>query len=621
MKQLVLGSLAPLTLLALACGACGGAAPNATGGRPSGQSSLIEGTLAGASSCSSKTHQRPFVIEWDATDMSSFESKASSDVVFVKYEGCDLVVLDGCASDVRGALGAYGAVDWTSGSVEKIDIANQGELYAKLPLGAATLGGRVSQGEQFHMEYYVSGTRKATRDEVYRSELDAVPRCKGATHFVYAYNLGAFALASAKQLTREAGATVWGIGAGGKSSSLGNADKRGGVLTSCTGVTAKETQTCTVPIRLTLREISGGANPDVVASRAPETPDAMNLAGKVMQKMEANEQAKARAQAAVGKMNAGDGKGCLKELDAMDRVEPAHVSTNPKSPSSFARGMCVMLAGQCDAGRAQLRKAYQAQTDLSTELVDASVDAAASKHCAMSTLAPDKQLLKAAQDLGIAATMQKKDAEYCTRTFETVRRLAPTVKADPADTALSNAQNIGFQRSAYASCLGRAGDCPASFAAFRTAQSESGFTPSVPGVVRSEADERASFANIVTTCKAWASSQKASPRDDLVRASKELERGRVVKTDAASCKKNHAAAIAAAASVDVTQAADPVAFEAKDPMKLALSAALCLGKAGDCAAGARALEDAIRAAPGGSTNRAAEPSLRGMFAGITGCGR
>ena len=71
----------------------------------------------------------------------------SNDIVFVRYEGCELRVIDSCRNDsVKGALGAYKTVDWTSGSVEKMDISNEGELYAKLPLGAATLGGRVSRG-------------------------------------------------------------------------------------------------------------------------------------------------------------------------------------------------------------------------------------------------------------------------------------------------------------------------------------------------------------------------------------------------------------------------------------------------------------------------------------------
>ena len=41
----------------------------------SGQSKLMEKTFAGNNKCNPKNHNRPFIIEWDATDMSSFESR------------------------------------------------------------------------------------------------------------------------------------------------------------------------------------------------------------------------------------------------------------------------------------------------------------------------------------------------------------------------------------------------------------------------------------------------------------------------------------------------------------------------------------------------------------------
>jgi len=129
-------ALASFVLLGTLTAACGSSAiknPGST--RESGQSNLIEKSFAGKNRCNPQDHTRPFVIEWDGTDISSFESRATTDVVFVRYEGCNLQVLDGCTNDsIRGSLGSYGAVDWTSGAVEKVDILNEDELYAKLPL-------------------------------------------------------------------------------------------------------------------------------------------------------------------------------------------------------------------------------------------------------------------------------------------------------------------------------------------------------------------------------------------------------------------------------------------------------------------------------------------------------
>jgi hypothetical protein len=169
-------------------------------------------TFAGKHACDARQHARPFVIEWDATDMSSFESLAASEVVVVRYEGCELTVLDRCRDpSVRGKFGAYQPVDWTSGQLETVEIGSEGELYAKLPLGVASLAGRARAGEKFHMEYYVAGTRNASRAELYRSELAEQPGCSGATHFVSGFNLGAFALGSAQHAQAEANGSVYGF--------------------------------------------------------------------------------------------------------------------------------------------------------------------------------------------------------------------------------------------------------------------------------------------------------------------------------------------------------------------------------------------------------------------------
>ena len=198
------------------------------GSRKSGQSHLMDETFAGQNACNAEEHTKPFVIEWDATDMSSFESIAANDVVFVKYEGCTLKVLDECKNDsIRGEQGAYKPPEWTTGQLETVDIQNSGELTAKLPLAQATLGARVSGGESFHMEYYVAGTRYASRDAVYEKDLEGRYGCEETTHFVYGYNLGAFALGSANELDVEAGGSAFGFGAQGKANKSSKVDKKG----------------------------------------------------------------------------------------------------------------------------------------------------------------------------------------------------------------------------------------------------------------------------------------------------------------------------------------------------------------------------------------------------------
>ena len=259
-------------LVCLSLVGCGGPGLPTGSKRESGQSTLMSQTYAGKNRCASESHDRPFVIEWDATDVSSFEGRAAKDIVFVRYQGCELEVLDGCSDDsIPGKYGSYGPPQWTSGSVEKMNIENEAELYANLHLGAATLGGRVQAGETFAMEYFVSGIETATREKMFRGTIRENPACDSATHFVYAYNLGAFELESTDSSRQSAGASVAGVGAGGERRTRGKAVKKGGELSSCRGSSAKDVHTCRVPIRLTLKPILPGndAAPPPPSRRPP----------------------------------------------------------------------------------------------------------------------------------------------------------------------------------------------------------------------------------------------------------------------------------------------------------------------------------------------------------------
>lgn len=253
-RTLTLLALSSLTVSLLGC-----RVQATAGSRASGQSKLMDESFAAQNACNPDEHNRPFIIEWDATDMSSFESVAANDIVIVKYEGCKLRVLDECHNE--STQGAYNPPEWTSGSLETLDIQNEGELYAKLPLGQATLGGRVAGGERFHMEYFVSGTVSASRDAVYRGDLESNPGCDDATHFVYGYNLGAFALGSANEINSEVGVSAYGFGGGGSHSKGSKAEKKGGDLTTCATDSATEVTGCKTPIRLNLRSIRDGQDP------------------------------------------------------------------------------------------------------------------------------------------------------------------------------------------------------------------------------------------------------------------------------------------------------------------------------------------------------------------------
>jgi hypothetical protein len=483
-------SFAALSLVFAA--ACGGSVPAMSADRESGQSGLMGKTFAGANKCDPKSHARPFIIEWDATDMSQFEALASSDVVFVKYQGCDLQVVDSCRSDsLKGALGSYRSVDWTSGSIEKIDIKNEGELYAKLPLGAASLGGRVSAGETFLMEYFVAGTRTATRPAQFKAELAKVPGCRGVTHFVYSFNLGAFALGSTKNIRGEVGASVWGIDAGGSSKHASAAEKKGGLLSSCRGESVKEVETCKTPIRLTLREIEDGDAPAMAAGPAADPSPARGATPVSL-----NAKAEGLANSARQKAEAGDGKSCLADLDAADAADPRPdvLSTLPKNGMAELRGRCLMIAGQCDAGKQLYRKFWEDRGE--SARADGIVQAAAVKLCPSSKLPPRDVALKANQALMMASVgAAKMSAAECEQNYQTVKKLRDSIKPDeegPAG-ALKHASGYAWR------CAMRAGDCKMAFTFF--ADEQETYVGSIKDPAKKAETIKRNFANMATSCK------------------------------------------------------------------------------------------------------------------------
>jgi hypothetical protein len=453
--------VASVTFAALGCGS--GAVPGARGTEEVTASGMAK-TFAGKNKCNPKSADRPFILEWDATDRSSLEARASSDVIFVRYEGCDLKVIEGCVNDaVKGAFGAYRPVEWTSGALETIDINDTGDLYTKLPLGTATLEGRVEGGEKFHMEYFVSGTRSATREAIYRADLAKVAACKEATHFVYGYNLGAFAIGAQSNMKGNVtGSSAFGYGPGGTANRehVAKADKQGGVLASCKGQTAKETDTCKVPIRLTLREIKEGESADAQAAKAPETDQAANLAGKIQAGNERERKAQSYAESAQKKWQARDGAGCVADLDQHDQLDPRPQYTSTAGLLSTMRAQCLMLAGQCATGKALAKKAWERQVggQMDAEHIDRLVESNAAQYCQGGTMSARDKLLKAKADLERGANLVAITPAACMAAYATIKQLGPQVKpTDDNDTQVKLA--VQFLRGNIVACLAKAGDC------------------------------------------------------------------------------------------------------------------------------------------------------------------
>jgi hypothetical protein len=373
-------------------------------------------------------------------------------------------VLKGCEDDgIQGAYGHYRDPDFTSGSVETVSIKNDDELHTKLPLGVATFGGQVASGKSLKLDYFVSGTVRTFRDDVFRDDIKANPRCAGATHFVQSYNLGAYSLQTDDSLKASGDVGVGGFGGGGSHSEQTSALKKAGDLSNCTSV---DQHACRAPIRLVLRAISDGARPPALAANesgaapagsgaVPSTQGALDAATTMM------DVAKLRI-SAEQKLNGGDAQGCLLDLDRAVRADPNNAQNNDVN---MLRGRCEMRAGQCDVGKQHWRAARAAweRSMNMPNVTDASLDGetatTAQQWCASAatggTSAPMQMTTLFQSIMQAAAT---KDGATCVAQGTALDK-ASQVPGATNDLLMKQAATSGLRAAAL--CAAAAGDCGA----------------------------------------------------------------------------------------------------------------------------------------------------------------
>jgi len=415
----------------------------------SGPNAMLDPTAVGRARCETGgAEDRPFVVEWDATDLASFEALAARDLVIVRYAGCSIEVLSGCSdAGVPGVYGRYEAPTFTSGTLESLTMANEDELYAKLPLGAAAFSGTVQAGETLELRYYVSGLVRSTRDQLHQGTLAGNPRCLGATHYVAQYNLGAFALDAQKRLAAAAEGGVKAVAGRARTASESTNLKEGGKLESCE--TAAQRQ-CRVPIRLVLRRLAEGAAPPAASAPAVAPAAAGGSAAQTAYELR---------RSAMSKLEAGDGAGCLADLDRADALD---ASEQGRTERGYVGSQCKMVAGDCAGGRRDLTEFYRA-TNRDRRQTDAeiarTVDAFAEKRCPTAKQASlEAKITHVAIQIGDAK--ERGDVAACRAEREEIERLVKTAPADQRD-------DVGGLLTRVVDCLDELGECDEARATFR----------------------------------------------------------------------------------------------------------------------------------------------------------
>lgn len=178
-----------------------------------------------------RSADRPLVVEWPAADRAALEARAQRGLVAVRYEGCSMEVLTHCE-----VAGQYDFVA-LSPKQERVSIRSADELYARLPVGAARLEGKLERGGELTVDMSIVGRQQADRHVVAHEELSG--RCERATHVLTGLTVGAFTLHAVSALEAGASAKVAGAGAGGSLERAHELLARDGDPRACEGSTGE----------------------------------------------------------------------------------------------------------------------------------------------------------------------------------------------------------------------------------------------------------------------------------------------------------------------------------------------------------------------------------------------
>lgn len=199
----------------------------------------------------------PLVTEWPASEKAHLESLSATSAVAVEYSGCELKLIDSCKPAGRYA--------WrrTTLATDALEVTDSDELWAKLPLGAASLEGELARSGRLVVKTTVAG--QLALEEMDLAALSKDPGCAGVTHVVSAISVGAFAMSSGGSSSAGGGASVAGVGTGAKHQASERVMRTAGNPDRCgDSPDGAPHQDCASPVQLFLRPVG----------ERPSTPEA-----------------------------------------------------------------------------------------------------------------------------------------------------------------------------------------------------------------------------------------------------------------------------------------------------------------------------------------------------------
>lgn len=234
-----------LALLPIACGSGAGQS-----GKPP------EYAPEGETKCSVvKSQSAPLIVEWPSTERARLESLTKNGLVAVRYVGCEMQTLPNCRVNAK-----YRYVALTP-KRDQMRIRTEDELYASMPIHAASFEGKLQQAGELNVSMTIVGRFEAESASFDAGSLEG--ECREATHVVSAITTGAFRFFAGAGGATEGGVSILGAGAGTKSSRSEETLAEDGNETACGGSNASDSAPpfeCGALIRLEVTPIVAGSS-------------------------------------------------------------------------------------------------------------------------------------------------------------------------------------------------------------------------------------------------------------------------------------------------------------------------------------------------------------------------
>jgi hypothetical protein len=167
----------------------------------------------------------PLVIDLPSKGRLDLELAMKDGVPVVRYDCGKLELVRGCKLD--------GSFEYAGVSLKEdvVVLANRDEVRANLPISGATIAASLERGTSLQLALAMIGKQTTTVQEATTADLQGT--CEGATHFVRASVVGAFALERGSAASVRAAAEIFGAGVSAGSGSDRAATMRDGKVEDC----------------------------------------------------------------------------------------------------------------------------------------------------------------------------------------------------------------------------------------------------------------------------------------------------------------------------------------------------------------------------------------------------